>query len=183
VRLGPLRGPPGEEGCPARTRADQRTGSTSRTPGSSPDWRGVSRSSGSSNGSRRTRPQKAWGRSGPVSKGRTPLREARLREATRKRRAIRSPGMPRKQKRRGRRVTAGARLERHRKASDQCRPITAGTSPEAHSLHASSLHSFPDEARLFIAASPPVEVTVTSSSLLDFVLRFSLHRIHIIYIS
>jgi hypothetical protein len=34
-----------------------------RTSGSSPDWRGVSRSSGSSNGSRRTRSQKAGGRS------------------------------------------------------------------------------------------------------------------------
>jgi hypothetical protein len=68
--LGPLRGPPGEGGCPARTRPGQRTGSTGRTPGSSPDWRGVSCSSGSSNGSRRTRSQKAGGRSGPVSKGR-----------------------------------------------------------------------------------------------------------------
>ncbi len=41
----------------------------------------------------------------------------------------------------------------------------------------------PDEARLFIAASPPVEVTATRSSLLDFVLCFSLHWMHIIYIS
>jgi hypothetical protein len=51
--------PAGEEGIPARTRPGQRTGSSGRTPGSSPDWRGVSRSSGSSNGSRRTRLQKA----------------------------------------------------------------------------------------------------------------------------
>jgi hypothetical protein len=52
----------------------------------------------------------------PVSKGpdSAPLREAHRREATRKRRAIRSPVMPRKQKLRGLPVTAGARLERHR---------------------------------------------------------------------
>jgi hypothetical protein len=35
----------------------------------------------------------------------------------------------------------------------------------------------------FVAAPPPVEVTETRSSLLDFVLRFLLHRVHIIYIS
>ena len=84
VRLGPLRWPPGEEGCPARTRQDQRTGSSGLTPGSSSDWRGVTCSSGSSNGGRRTRPQTAGGRSGqsgPVSIGRTPLREARRRDA------------------------------------------------------------------------------------------------------
>jgi hypothetical protein len=50
-------------------------------------------------------------------------------------------------------------------------------------LYASSLLSFSDEARLFIAASPPVEVTATRSSLLDFVLRFLFHRMHIIYTS
>jgi hypothetical protein len=56
---------------------------------------------------------KGWGtvrpreqRPGPESKGRTPPREARLREATRKRRAIRRPGMPRKQELRGRGVTS-----------------------------------------------------------------------------
>jgi hypothetical protein len=47
------------EGIPARTRSGQRTGSSGRTPGSSPEWRRVSRSSGSSNRSRRTRSQKA----------------------------------------------------------------------------------------------------------------------------
>jgi hypothetical protein len=55
VRLWPLRGPPGAEGIQALTRSGQRTGSSGRTPGSSPDRQGVSRSSGSSNGSRRTR--------------------------------------------------------------------------------------------------------------------------------
>jgi hypothetical protein len=34
-----------------------------------------------------------------------------------------------------------------------------------------------------VPASPPVEVTATRSSLLEFVLRFSLHRMHIIDIS
>jgi hypothetical protein len=59
---GLLRGPPGAKGIPARTRPGQRTGSSGRTPGSSPDWRGVSRSAGSSNGSRRSRSQMAGGR-------------------------------------------------------------------------------------------------------------------------
>jgi hypothetical protein len=44
----------------------------------------------------------------------------------------------------------------------------AGTSPEAHPLHASLHLSFSDEARSLIAASSPVEVTATRSSLLDF---------------
>ena len=40
MRLGPLRRPPGKEGCPAQTRPDQRTGSSGQTPGSSPDRQG-----------------------------------------------------------------------------------------------------------------------------------------------
>jgi hypothetical protein len=59
VRLLPLLGPPRAQGIPARTRSGQKNGSSGRTPGSSADWRRVSRSSGSSNGSRRTRSQKA----------------------------------------------------------------------------------------------------------------------------
>jgi hypothetical protein len=59
VRLRPLSGPLRAEDIPARTRPGQRTGSSGRTPGSSADRRRVGRSSGSSNGSRRTRSQKA----------------------------------------------------------------------------------------------------------------------------
>jgi hypothetical protein len=57
--LGRPAGLPWAEGTLARTRQGQGTCSSGRTPGSSPDFQRVRRSSGSSNGSRLTQPQKA----------------------------------------------------------------------------------------------------------------------------
>jgi hypothetical protein len=49
---------------------------------------------------------------------------------------------------------AGTRLGRPQNFRANCRPVTAGTSPEAHPLYVSSILSFSDEARLILVAPP-----------------------------
>ena len=58
--------------------------------------------------------------------------------------------MPRKQKRRGRRVTAGTRLERHRKASDLMPASYGRNLPGGPPVACLFTSFFPDVVRLFM---------------------------------